>query len=212
MLRSHPETSLVRENADFELDARREDEGVPEGTLRTSNEAGGQKPRLQARRGFWMASKQFKPRLGSGDAGLTDLFGGRRVKKTDLRIQTNALIDELSSLLGVIKARGGKDEQEITGIQRSLTAVSALIAGAGTAGQVKESVAAVEALIAGRSKKLPPLKEFILPGKNKKEALVHLARSRARLCELLAWRLKAKLPAVYLNRLSDYLFLLARTK
>mgnify|MGYP001563299176 FL=1 len=49
----------------------------------------------------------------------------------------------------------------------------------------------------------------MLPGKNETEALAHLARAKARVCEILAWELKAKAPAVYLNRLSDYLFLLA---
>lgn len=152
--------------------------------------------------------------MGSGDDGFTDLFGGKRVKKTDRRVETNALIDELSSLLGVIKAglRAQKDKREMTGIQFSLLAVSALIAGANTSGRVKDATAAVEGLISARSKLHPPLRNFIIPGKNKSEALIHLARSRARLCELLAWRFKAKLPAVYLNRLSDYLFLLSAGK
>lgn len=156
----------------------------------------------------------FKPAMGSGDTGFTELFGGRRVKKTDPRVATNALLDELSSLLGVIKAglRAGKEKREITGVQRSLILVSGLIAGARASGGVKSSIAAIEALITARSKRLPPFKKFILPGRNRTEALIHLSRSRARLAELLAWRLKARLPAVYLNRLSDYLFLLAAKK
>ena len=56
---------------------------------------------------------------------------------------------------------------------------------------------------------MKPLKIFAVPGKNKTEALLHLARAKTRVCELLAWELKAKVPAVYLNRLSDYLFLAA---
>ncbi|MBU2573177.1 MAG: ATP:cob(I)alamin adenosyltransferase [Elusimicrobia bacterium] len=157
-------------------------------------------------------SANYKPKPGSGDNGFTDLFGGKRVGKTDLRVRTNALIDELASLLGVIKSglKSGKSKQEIAGVQGALVAVSGFIAGAAAAPEIKAAVSGLEALIAGRSKYLPPLKKFILPGKNKTEALVHLARSRARLCELLAWRLKMRLPAVYLNRLSDYLFLLAR--
>jgi len=159
-------------------------------------------------------SEKFKPAIGSGDTGFTELFGGKRIKKTDLRIKTNALIDELNSLLGVIKAglKAEKDKKEITDIQRSLTAASGFIAGARTSNQVKESITDIEILISGRSKHLPSLKTFILPGKNRIEALIHLSRSRARLCELLSWRLKAKLPAIYLNRLSDYLFLLSNGK
>ncbi|MBI4803210.1 MAG: ATP:cob(I)alamin adenosyltransferase [Elusimicrobia bacterium] len=159
-------------------------------------------------------SDNYKPNPGSGDDGFTGLFGGKRVGKTDLRVNTNALIDELSSLLGVIKTglKSGKSRKEIAGVQGALIAVSGSIAGAGTAPEIKTAVSGLEILIAGRAKRLPPLKKFILPGRNKTEALLHLARSRARLCELLAWRLKMKLAAVYLNRLSDYLFLLARKK
>jgi cob(I)alamin adenosyltransferase len=156
----------------------------------------------------------FKPLMGSGDKGLTCLFAGKRVKKTSLYVIINALIDDLSALLGVAKAgeRSEKNRKEIGGIQRSLVFVSGLIAGAKTAGPVKEATAALEALIAARSKRLPLLTKFIIPGKNELDAFLHLARSRARLCEILAWRLKAGLPAVYLNRLSDYLFLLALKK
>jgi len=158
--------------------------------------------------------ENFKPAMGSGDTGFTDLFGGKKVKKTDLRITTNALIDELSSLLGVIKTgvKAGSDKRELTGIQFSLLSVSALIAGARTSGRVKEGIAAIETLITDRSSRRPPLKKFIVPGRNLSEALIHLARSRARLCELLTWRLRAELPAIYLNRLSDYLFLLSYRK
>ena len=157
---------------------------------------------------------KLKLRRGSGDSGFTELFGVKRVKKTDLRVKTNALLDELSSLLGVIKAglRTEKDKLEITGVQRSLVMVSGFIAGAHVPGPLKNSTEDVESLITARSKRLPPLKKFILPGKNRTEALIHLARSRTRLCELLAWQLKAELPAIYLNRLSDYLFLLAANK
>jgi len=157
--------------------------------------------------------EKFKPGMGSGDAGFTELFGGEKVKKTDLRVKTNALIDELNSLLGVLKAglKAGKDKREITGIQRSLVLVSGFIAGARAPAQIKRSAKAVEALITARSNHRV-LHKFILPGKNGTEAFIHLARSRARLCEILAWQLKAKLPAIYLNRLSDYLFLLAAGK
>jgi len=158
--------------------------------------------------------EKFKPAMGSSDSGLTELFGGGRVKKTDLRVETNALIDELNSLLGLVKAglRTGKKKNEINGIQRSLALASGLIAGAKTSARLKVSIASVEALIAARAKRLPALKSFLLPGRTTIDALIHLSRSRARLCELLAWRLKAKLPAIYLNRLSDYLFLLAAKK
>jgi cob(I)alamin adenosyltransferase len=68
---------------------------------------------------------------------------------------------------------------------------------------------ALAALIESRAAAVRPLKKFVLPGQNETEALAHLARTKARVCEILAWELKARQPAVYLNRLSDYLFLLA---
>ncbi|HAU90285.1 MAG TPA: hypothetical protein DCW72_08760 [Elusimicrobia bacterium] len=69
--------------------------------------------------------------------------------------------------------------------------------------------AALTTLVENRAAAARPPKKFVLPGSNEIEALAHLTRTRARICEILAWELKAKQPAVYLNRLSDYLFLLA---
>jgi len=153
--------------------------------------------------------KNFKPEMGAGDLGFTDLFGGRRVHKTHRRVKLNALIDELSALLGLVKT-GVKDKgtkEEISAAQAALVRTSGLIAG--MKGALKEETEALAAFIDAGSGKLKPLKKFVLPGTNETEALAHLARAKARICELLAWELKAKAPAVYLNRLSDYLFLLA---
>lgn len=155
--------------------------------------------------------ENFKPAAGSGDAGFTSLFGGKKVHKTNLRVAAGALIDDLNSLLGLVRAgAAGKDKAELAAVQRQLICAAGLIAGAGTGAELQRHIKTLSALTARRAKALPPLKEFVIPGKNRKEAFVHLARSRARLCELLAWRLKLRLPAVYLNRLSDYLFLFAR--
>ena len=151
----------------------------------------------------------FKPEIGAGDLGFTDLFGGRRVPKTHRRVKLNALIDELSALLGLVKT-GVKDKgtkEEISAAQAALIRASGLIAG--MKGELKDETAALAALIEARAADLKPLRKFVLPGTNETEALAHLARAKARVCEILAWELKAKAPAVYLNRLSDYLFLLA---
>ena len=59
------------------------------------------------------------------------------------------------------------------------------------------------------AEEIKPPKRFVLPGENETEALAHLARAKTRVCEILAWEIKAKAAAVYLNRLSDYLFLVA---
>jgi len=139
--------------------------------------------------------KDFKPDMGAGDLGLTDLFGGRRVPKTHSRIKLNALLDDLSALLGLLKT-GLKHpglRSELSAAQAGLIKASGIMAGA------------INAL----SATVKPPKKFVLPGSCEIEALAHLARARTRICEILAWELKAKAPAVYLNRLSDYLFLVA---
>ena len=153
--------------------------------------------------------KNFKPELGKGDLGFTDLLGGRRVPKTDRRVKLNALIDDLSALLGLLKTglREAALKRELSGAQAGLIKASGIIAGLKT--NLKAETAALQALIESRALKVRPPKRFVLPGANEAEALAHLARARARICELLAWELKAKQPAVYLNRLSDYLFLAA---
>lgn len=155
----------------------------------------------------------FKPAIGSGDSGFTRLFGGKKVSKTCLRVAAGALLDDLGSLLGLVRAGArGADRLELAAVQRHLIDAAGFISGAKTGGRLREHTAAISALAARRSKGLPPMKDFVIPGENRKNAFLHLARTRARLCELLAWRLRMKPPAVYLNRLSDYLFLLAVQK
>ena len=153
--------------------------------------------------------KAFKPKMGAGDLGFTDLFGGRRVPKTHRRIKLNALIDDLSALLGLLKT-GVKDRGlrlELTAAQAGLIKASGVIAGM-KADLKKETSLLTDAITALAAKVRPP-KKFVLPGSCETEALAHLARAKTRVCEILAWELKAKAPAVYLNRLSDHLFLVA---
>lgn len=153
---------------------------------------------------------KFKPNTGTGDAGMTSLLGARRVPKTDRRIKLNALLDDLNSLLGLLKLRDKKRAAQITAAQKGILKASGLIAGA--KGGMDEEVKALESFTLAAAAKLKPAKKFVLPGANEAEALAHLARTRARLCEIQAWELKAKAPAVFLNRLSDYLFLLALSR
>ena len=153
--------------------------------------------------------KDFKPDMGAGDLGFTDLFGGRRVPKTHSRIKLNALLDDLSALLGLLKT-GLKHpglRSELSAAQAGLIKASGVIAG--TKADLKKETALLAGAINALSAKVKPPKKFVLPGACEIEALAHLARARTRICEILAWELKAKAPAVYLNRLSDYLFLVA---
>lgn len=150
----------------------------------------------------------FKPARGTGDLGFTDLFG-RRVPKTHRRVRLNAALDELSALMGLLKAclRDRRLRAELTDAQAGLVKAAGAIAGA-KAGLEAET-AALERTIERRSASVRPPRKFVLPGASEAEALAHLARTRARACEIIAWELKASGPAVYLNRLSDYLFLAA---
>ena len=151
----------------------------------------------------------FKPKMGSGDLGFTDLFGGKRVPKTHRRVKLNALIDDLSALLGLLKTgiRDRKTKSGLSAAQAVLIRASGLIAG--MKGALKGETEALETLINALSDEIKPPRKFVLPGANETEALAHLARAKTRVCEILAWEIKSKAPAVYLNRLSDYLFLLA---
>ncbi len=147
--------------------------------------------------------------MGKGDLGFTDLFGGRRVPKTDRRVKLNALIDELGALLGqaktALKNRGARED--LADAQKTLLRASGMIAGAKA--DLAAATAALETRISAKSAGMQPLKKFVLPGETGPEALLHLARAKTRICEILAWEIKAKAPAVYLNRLSDFLFLAA---
>lgn len=153
--------------------------------------------------------ENFKPRQGAGDLGFTDLFGGRRVPKTHRRVKLNALLDDLNALLGLLKTgvRDSALKKDLAAAQAGLVRAAGVIAG--MKADLKAEMAALEAVINERAAALKPLKKFVLPGANETEALAHLARAKARVCEILAWELKAKAPAVYLNRLSDLLFLAA---
>ena len=153
--------------------------------------------------------KSFKPKTGAGDLGFTYLFGGRRVPKTHPRVKLNALVDDLSAMLGLFKTglRDRRTKEEFSAAQAALIRAAGIIAG--MKGELEAETAALEALIAARAEKIKPPKKFVLSGANETEALAHLARAKTRVCEILAWEIKAKAPAVYLNRLSDYLFLIA---
>jgi cob(I)alamin adenosyltransferase len=158
--------------------------------------------------------KNFKPRLGGGDTGQTDLPRGKRVKKTSARIGTLALLDELAALLGLARAklRGTKRAAELRRIQRTLSTAAAQAAGLDFQAALSEETARLTARVAVLAAGRKPAKRFVLPGRDEAEALLHLARTKARICELALWKINCRPAARYLNRLSDYLFLLAGAK
>ena len=158
--------------------------------------------------------KNFKPEMGSGDDGMTDLPPAKRVKKTDPGIKALGLIDELNALLGLVKAKlpGKKEAAELRKTQQSLLKAAAAAAGMNLKAELAKETGYLETRIEALSAGAGPVRGFVLPGRSETEALLHLARAKARSCEIALWETGSGPSAVYLNRLSDYLFLLALKK
>ena len=157
-----------------------------------------------------------------GDAGQTSLGDGSRVSKLDLRIAAYGTTDELNSVLGVVLAGACPPELEapLRRIQNELFDLGAdLCVPAGVEGRLRVEQPMVDRLEADCDRfneSLPELKSFVLPGGTEAAAALHVARTVCRRAEreTLAAGLEHDvnpLVAVYLNRLSDLLFILART-
>ena len=153
----------------------------------------------------------------SGDDGSTGLTKGKRVDKDCDRIEVMGDIDELNSLLGVLIA--GKPDEDITGyllnIQHRLFDIGAELSMPGTSIIQSEYVIRLEELINTFNEDLKPLEEFVLPGGTMTGAVCHLARSVCRRTERHMVKLGRKEylnpeTLVYINRLSDLLFVFAR--
>lgn len=159
----------------------------------------------------------------TGDKGTTSLFGGKRVSKADVRIDAYGTVDELNSWIGVVR------DQEINiarkdilvHIQDRLFTMGSSLATEPGNTKVKipalsdDDVLRLEKEIDAMEAELPPLKSFILPGGHPSVSFGHVARTTCRRAERLVISLsenEAVDPLVirYLNRLSDYLFVLAR--
>ena len=155
----------------------------------------------------------------TGDQGETSLADGRRYRKHDARIDLVGALDEANSALGVLAAT--VDVTIATELRRLQSRLFDLGAGVATGAATVDwpaQTAALQRATAALNAKLPPLKEFVLPGGGLPAAHAHLARTVARRAERDWWRAAAVEPALqaiaggpWLNRLSDYLFVLART-
>jgi cob(I)alamin adenosyltransferase len=169
---------------------------------------------------------QVKIYTRTGDAGETGLLGGARVRKSVLRVEAYGEIDELNASLGLAAVCLGDAGTAalVTRIQRDLFALSARIADVRAAGAAasdktvfpEEQVTALERAIDAAEEALPALKTFLLPGGSEAGARLHLARTVCRRAErrLVALAAQEEVPPVflaYLNRLSDLLFVLARS-
>ena len=160
----------------------------------------------------------------TGDNGETGLFGGPRVPKDAPRIAAYGEVDELNTVLGLVRSEQPPAEIDrlLANIQNELFSVGAELAtpdpaALGTRLIGPSHVAALEHAIDRFEAGLSPLRQFILPGGNKAAAGLHLARAVCRRAERLIVTL-ARDPAAgiapeiihYINRLSDLLFVLAR--
>jgi len=162
----------------------------------------------------------------TGDQGETGLIGGRRVSKDHLRVSAYGDVDELNATVGVALAHlnGSSPLRDLLlEIQRDLFALGAQLADpTATIGEKKAKaivdaarVERLETAIDEREATLPPLTAFILPGGSQVGAQLHLARTVCRRAERSAITLSRSeavdpIAIVYLNRLSDLLFVLAR--
>lgn len=155
----------------------------------------------------------------TGDTGTTGLASGERVPKTDPRIEAFGAIDETNSAVGIVLAEIDANDPMhacLTRIQHDLFEVGAELSLPGYRKLDATHVARLEAELDAFNATLPPLEEFILPGGNRAAAACHLARTFCRRAERRAWALAGSVDLNpdalrYLNRLSDLLFVAART-
>jgi cob(I)alamin adenosyltransferase len=163
----------------------------------------------------------------TGDDGTTSLGDMSRTTKTDLRLEAYADVDEANSSIGVAIASGGLDEdivELLTGVQNDLFDVGADLCTPIIPEPeypplriTPEYVDRLEAACDVYNARLEPLRSFILPGGTLGAAQLHVARTVTRRAERATWRAIEEygesinpLTALYLNRLSDLLFILAR--
>jgi cob(I)alamin adenosyltransferase len=162
----------------------------------------------------------------TGDEGDTGLFGGGRVPKDHPRVAAYGDVDELNSVVGLVRATAPAElfDELLESIQRDLFAIGGHLAtpdpervsrALEKATLSEARVGEFERAIDAADEELPPLKAFVLPAGTPKAAALHLARTVCRRAERRVVRLAREeavpgLFVVYLNRLSDLLFTLAR--
>lgn len=154
----------------------------------------------------------------TGDAGTTGLGDGERASKTAKRVHAMGDVDELNSLIGLLlcEALEAKLSDTLLAVQHDLFDLGGEISIPGSTLLPHSAVARLEAAIDDCNDKLPPLKEFILPGGSRAAAQCHLARTVCRRAERAVVEL-ANTETInaalleYLNRLSDLLFVVARS-
>jgi cob(I)alamin adenosyltransferase len=162
----------------------------------------------------------------TGDEGQTGLFGGGRVLKDDARVEAYGEVDELNAVIGMARAVEPmpRIDEVLAPIQRDLLGVGAILATPDlekmqeqlAKARIDEArITQLEHAIDAGEEELEPLRAFILPGGTPKAAALHVARTVCRRAERRVVHLQQTvalppLVTIYLNRLSDLLFVLAR--
>lgn len=166
-----------------------------------------------------MGNRLSKIITRTGDAGTTGLGDGSRLPKDSPRIEAIGTVDELNSAIGLLRALPDLPEaisKLLLRVQHDLFDLGGELAVPGYSVLTDAHVTALEDAVEEFNSLLPPLKEFILPGGSEATARCHMARTLARRAERRCWTLahaddSRGIGLIYLNRLSDLLFVLART-
>lgn len=157
---------------------------------------------------------------GTGDEGFTSLVGGKRVSKVSPRIEAYGTIDELNSFIAFLseEIENREDREFLLRIQSGLFTLGSYLAsepGFMDCTVSDEEIELIEKEMDKIDELVPPVKKFILPGGCKGNALAHVCRTVCRRAERCIYRLNETEEVAgnvlkYINRLSDYFFLLAR--
>lgn len=159
-----------------------------------------------------------------GDKGLTSLLGGKRVSKSHRRIESYGNVDELNSYIGLLRDLIGEDKEIkdlLIEIQDRLFVIGSSLASDPTKSKIKlpqlyeSDSLLLEKSIDAMNEHLPEMRSFVLPGGHSTVSFCHIARCVCRRTERTAISLAKKefvnpLVIIYLNRLSDFLFVLSR--
>jgi cob(I)alamin adenosyltransferase len=159
----------------------------------------------------------------TGDTGQTSLFGGKRVSKAELRIDSYGTIDELNSYIGLLRDQEINHTRKdlLVEIQDRLFTIGSILATEPGNEKVKvpalrgEDVQLLEREIDALDAALPPMRSFVLPGGHVSVSVCHITRTVCRRAERIVIALNSVEPVEplviqYINRLSDYLFVLSR--
>lgn len=151
-----------------------------------------------------------------GDKGFTSLMGEAAVAKDDIRIEANGMLDELNAALGVAKVSMAEPAvvEQINAVQNMIMRVMGVVAG----GKMGDSTLVSE-LTARMEREIDSMRTdgkfcFVVPGETPLNAWLHVARTKCRTAERRLWTMNASYPLdpeimKFVNRLSDYLFVLA---